>query len=218
MTDFEDHVLEYGALPALFPDAQRQWLLGQHRERTLSTFDRLADVAAERADHPRFVFAHVLSPHAPIVFGPNGEPRDDWPCFPTMCGIWYGGQIYGDQVIGPFRDQVQFINQMVAKIAERILDSSDRPPIVVFFSDHGSRLDFGDPDEMLRSFLIANTPDHPRLFPADETPVNILPRILNAYAGTQLPLATEESYWVDYRTLDFEGPALTLIPRVVQAP
>ncbi len=218
MTDFEDHILEYGAFPSLFTDAQRQFLLGQHRDRVLSTFDRLGQVAAERTDHPRFVFAHVLSPHAPIAFGPNGESRDDWPCFPTICNIWYGGQIYGDQLLGPFRDQVQFINKMVAKTAEQILANSARPPIIVFFSDHGSRFDFSDPDEMLRSFLIANTPGHPRLFPDDATPLNLIPRILNAYAGTELPLASEESFWIDYRTFDFQGPKIPLIPRVVQAP
>jgi hypothetical protein len=29
--------------------------------------------------------------------------------------------------------------------------------------------------------------------------VNLVPRLLNAYAGAALPLATEESYWTDLR-------------------
>lgn len=83
---------------------------------------------------------------------------------------------------------------------------------------HGRRLDFDDPDEMLRSFLIGRAPGHSRLFPEDVTPVNLVPRILNTYAGTRLPLATEDSSWVDPGTLDFHGSAFTLTPRIVSAP
>ena len=89
----------------------------------------------------------------------------------------------------------------------------------MFFSDHGSRYDFDDPDEMFRSFLIAQTPGHPQLLPDDATPMNILPRILNAYAAADLPLASEESYWVDQRKIEFHGRRFDPVPwPVVRAP
>ena len=52
---------------------------------------------------------------------------------------------------------------------------------------------------------MASTPGHADLFPDDATPINILPRLLNAYFDADLPLAREDSYWVDWRTLRTRG-------------
>ena len=52
VTDLEHELLQQGAMRALLPELQRQWLLGQHRERTISTFDRLAELAATRCGSP----------------------------------------------------------------------------------------------------------------------------------------------------------------------
>ena len=87
--------------------------------------------------------------------------------------------------------------------------------MIIFFSDHGSRHDFDDRDEMLRSFFVASTPGQPGLFPNDVTPINIIPRLLNAYAGTKGRMATEESYVVDMRTVETTG-MLNLIPWPVE--
>ena len=64
---------------------------------------------------------------------------------------------------------------------------------------------------MLRSFFVARTPGHPGLFPADMTPVNLLPRLLNAYAGANLPLAPETSYWTDLEQVWSHG-VIDLVP------
>ena len=211
MTDLEYDLMQAGTLRRILPDVQRPWLLGQHRERVEATFERLGDLAAERVDRPRFIFAHVMSPHVPIVFGPNGEPASGWPCFPADCTIFYGGQTYGDDIIAPTRDQVAYVDRIVADTARVILSRSAAPPVVIVMSDHGGRHDFFDPDEMLRSLFLAYSPDRPGLFPDDMTPINLLPRILNTYADADLPLATEESYLVDLGRLQDTGP-LSFVP------
>jgi hypothetical protein len=215
LTDFEVSVTQQGPIPRILSHVPRDWLLGQVRGRITSTFDRLSELASERADHPRFVFAHVISPHAPPVFGPDGETRDGWPCYPLTCTLWYGGQVYGDDALAPFADQVAYMDRQMATAADAIIEKSERPPVIVFFSDHGSRHDFDDTDEMFRSFLLASTPGHPRLLPDDATPINILPRLLNAYAGTDMAVATEESYWVDQRKIEFHGRRFDLVPHAV---
>jgi hypothetical protein len=43
------------------------------------------------------------------------------------------------------------------------------------------------------------TPGHAGLFPTDTTPINMLPRLLGAYGGLDLPLASEESFVLDLR-------------------
>jgi hypothetical protein len=71
--------------------------------------------------------------------------------------------------------------------------------VIVVFSDHGSRHDLSDQAENLRTLLLTSTPGQTGVFPDDATPVNYLARIANAYLGTSLPLASEESYWLDIR-------------------
>lgn len=206
MTEFEYELMKAGSLRRILPEAQRSWLVGQHRDRVEATFERLADLAEERADHPRFILAHIMAPHVPIAFGRNGEVRSGWPCIPGVCSIFYGGQAYGDDIIAPIRDQVAYIDSLVADTARRIQAASQHPPVIVFLSDHGGRHDFDDADEMLRSFFVAYTPGQPRLFPDDVTPVNLIPRLLDAYGDAGLPLTTEESYWVDMDALQTAGP------------
>ncbi len=205
LTSFEYEILQEGLLPAIMPGPQRSWLTGQHRNRIEATFERLGAIAAERVDHPRFVFAHVMAPHAPIVFGPDGALREGWPCFPVDCSIFYGGQEYGDGILGPIRDQLASINASVINAADEIQNGSKRPPVIVFFSDHGQRHDLDDPDEMLRSLFVSATPAQTGLFPDDVTPVNIVPRLLEAYAGVHLPLAPETFYVVDMRKVETTG-------------
>jgi hypothetical protein len=43
-----------------------------HRERVLFTFEQLGKLAGKPG--PKFVFAHVLSPHPPFVFNAQGQP------------------------------------------------------------------------------------------------------------------------------------------------
>ena len=82
---------------------------------------------------------------------------------------------------------------------------SSRPPVIVIFSDHGTRFWPEDKAEMFHSLFLAATPGHPGLFPDDNTPVNVLTRLLNAYTGASYPLAGEESYWLDTRQVDAKG-------------
>ena len=211
ISSFELEIFQQGLMREILPDLQRSWFSDQHRARLSNTFAALGELAAERTDHPRFVLAHLLAPHAPIVFGPRGEPREGWPCFPTACSIYYGGQAYGDATLPLIRDEIEYLDRRIQSAAEQILANSESPPVIIFFSDHGSRHDYDDRDEMLRSLFIALTPGRPGLFPDDATPINTIPRLLNAYAGTNLSMATEESYVVDLRTVETSG-MLNLIP------
>ena len=58
---------------------------------------------------------------------------------------------------------------------------------------------------MFHSLLLAATPGHPGLFPDDASPVNLLSRLLNAYTTIQVPLSSEEDYWLDTREVERKG-------------
>ncbi len=58
---------------------------------------------------------------------------------------------------------------------------------------------------MLRSLFVASTPGRSSVFPDDTTPVTLIPRLLNAYAVADVPLASEESYWLDILSVSTHG-------------
>ena len=197
VTELELDILQEGVLPRILPGVQRDWLLGQHRSRVTRTFGAMAGLAAERDSPARLIFGHVMAPHPPSAFAADGSPEDGWGCFPETCTMWDGGQSADpDDVRRLMAGQVAFVNQRVLETVSAIIKDNQRPSVIVVFSDHGYRFDFGDHQEALHDLIISYTPGHRGLFPADATPMNILPRILNSYADADLPMASEESYWI----------------------
>ena len=93
-----------------------------------------------------------------------------------------------------------WLNGVVESTVEAIQARSAVPPVIVVFSDHGMRLDESDREEMFRNLLLASTPGRPDLYPQDASPVNLLARLANAYTATELPLSSEESYWLPTRS------------------
>jgi hypothetical protein len=206
VTEFEVSLATTLRTRHLLPDEQRAWFSDDLRNQTLEAFDRTAALAAERGGPPKVVFTHVMSPHPPISFAADGSPLDAWPCFPETCSIWDAGSRYGPALPPLVAGQVEHLNRLVLETVGAILAASDEPPVIVVFSDHGHRHDYADHDEMLRSLLIAYTPGHAGLFPDDASPINVMPRLSNAYFGAGLPLVTEESYFVDMDTVNIWGP------------
>lgn len=165
--------------------ATADFLADQHRGRIESTF---ATLEADPGRSPQLVFAHVMSPHTPFVFGPNGQERPLQPCYPT-CGFWDGWvqQLNREDFHEAAVDQIQYINKRVLAAIDAIQRRAETPPVIIVMSDHGTRLDPFDPDEMLRNFFAAATPGHPGLFEEETTPISIFPRLLNAYFDAGLP-------------------------------
>jgi hypothetical protein len=206
VTAFEIALIGALGTRAVLTDLQRRWFSDSIRDRSLDAFDQTVALAAERGGPPKFVFTHILSPHPPILFAGDGAPMDTWPCFPEECSPWDPGDRYGAAIDPLVAGQVNHLNQLVLDSIRRIQAASHVPPVIVVFSDHGHRHEYGNHDEMFRSLLLTNTPGQPGLFPTDATPINILPRIRNAYHDAGLPLATEESYFTDMHTVNSLGP------------
>jgi hypothetical protein len=203
INSFEADVLKAGLLPHLLPGLQRSWLFQQQRDRVHAAFDHLVELAATRQSVPRFVFAHVMSPHAPIVFRADGTLRVPPDCLPVSCTLWDAHR--GPDEDSAVAEQISYLNGQVLEAVQRMIAVSSRRVVIVIFSDHGSRHDLADRDEMLRNLFVSYTPDHPGLFPRNTTLVNLIPRILNAYVGAELPLSSEESYEIDLAAIGTTG-------------
>ncbi len=189
-TEFELTLTEQDLLRRIAPDARHWWFLDQHRQRILGTFQALAGMPAEPSPRPRLVFAHILAPHAPIAFGDAGEEVMLSGCEWTLCPepLPLPAEFRAD-----YAAQMRYLDGVVESTARAMLANTLRPSVIIFFSDHGSRLS-GTFDSMFDNLILSYTPGKPGLLPTDATPVNLLPRLFNAYIGTNEPFAPEVQY------------------------
>jgi hypothetical protein len=192
LTQFERELLDITVVGRWFPELA----LGQYRERVLDAFEATERVASD----PRttFMFTHVLSPHAPVVFDRDGNlpPHCQEPCNPYTIHASQSG-LTGEQFHRAQTDQIHYLNGRVLVMLDQVIAKSPNAPIVLF-SDHGMRSDFDHSAEWFASFFASRTPGHD-LFDEDARPIEILPVIFNAYLGHDHPIPADETYYSPLR-------------------
>jgi hypothetical protein len=149
-----------------------------HISRQLFMLDSLTEIPAN--PDPTFTLAHILLPHPPYVFGPDGEIVTDT--------RFYGGK-NGEPVNADFqregyRNQVLFTTKRISAIAKQIVEHSDVPPIIIIQGDHG--LTHRNRTLILNIYYLPDGGDA-NLYP-NITPVNSFRLIFNTYFGTDYPL------------------------------
>jgi len=129
-------------------------------------------------DGPKFVFAHILVPHPPFIFRPDGE---------------FG---WADDRVTGYNSNVEFIDSQIVPIVDTIIEKSKTPPVIIIMGDHGP---FGNQvtPSMRLSILNAyyvNDEAKKELYESI-TPVNSFRVIFNNYFGTNYPLLDDQSYF-----------------------
>lgn len=175
-----------------------------HREQITFALENLPNFAQAEGDY--FVFAHILSPHVPYVFGPNGEEIKQNDPYTLLAA--HPGQ---EENIVYYRDQLHYLNTLVMDTIDRILADSEVPPIIILQSDHSSKVynDANPPGDvkMKLSFPILNAYHLPgegaeALYPTI-TPVNSFRVIFNHYFDANLDLLEDTSYVLDENAGEF---------------
>jgi hypothetical protein len=174
-----------------------------HRNQILSTFARLQEIPALDGDY--LVYAHIIAPHPPFIFGEDGETLPHDGPFRLADGNYYlkvkGNSRKG--YIKGYRGQIQYINTRVLETVDAILATSETPPIIIIQGDHGpgSRLHFGLLDKTLPAerFGILNAyyfPDqnYTSLY-TSISPVNSFRVLLNQFFGTDYALIPDRHYY-----------------------
>lgn len=192
--EFTLHLASVTAIGQVIDEFAPELWFDAFRHRSMESLDVLHGLAAGTAQRPRFVLTHLLLPHAPFVFGREGEPRPAPPCAPDCSPFDPPGPLTAD--MPAYWEQILYTNRLVLTAIDDILSVSRAPPVIIVMSDHGSRF-FGAP-ENTHSLWAAHTPGKQAVFPDDGTPVNLFPRLLNAYFDAGLPLVQERT--------DAEGP------------
>lgn len=173
------------------------------RARILYTFERLVDVSEREG--PFFVFAHIIAPHPPFVFGQHGEETDLGHEFAWggARGLIRNQASVEDEYLNHYTNQLTFINSRLKATVDGLLSRSARPPIIVIQSDTGpaAMLDREDADNTYfkERFSILNAyylPDNGDIHLYDEiSPVNTFRIIFNHYFGADYELLRDESYF-----------------------
>ena len=181
MNDFEAQLLGQSVVGTVAPDWGWSVVLDGLRDR----LDRSLDLLASRSESR--VFAHMMAPHPPFLYGPGGStdvPRWCWPA----CGAFTNSAedlsvsttVTTEMWAGGMEGQLEALNARLLTAVDRIL--ADHPDaVVVLFSDHGARHSNANEDEKHRSFLVARTPGHPGLFADAPRPDTIIRALLSAY-------------------------------------
>jgi hypothetical protein len=157
----------------------------RYRERTTLDFNRASALA--HMPGPKFVFMHIIAPHEPFVFGPDGSPIDPAPFMDS-------NQMYTrSKYIQGYQDQVPFVNLMLEKTITTLIKQSSRPLVILLQTDTAPLFTTGsDTFKILNAYYM---PGHTGQLYSGISPVNSFRVVFNAYLGTNLPLLPDQSYY-----------------------
>lgn len=195
LNDFEYHLLRFtnaqGIVNLLAPD----FFADRQRDRIRSGFEHFVEVTANET-RPTLAFIHLPTPHLPVVFGSDGS---DAP-LPPSADIFDWPEIDG-RTRDAYVRQLTYLNARIIDVVDSALraNRSGVEPIILVMSDHGAAARpavFVGPgtDEHYATFFASRTPDGSDPFGEDISPVNVFPRLFNAYLGTDLPEWPNDRY------------------------
>jgi hypothetical protein len=163
----------------------------ERRNQILYALDALGTIATSPG--PKFVFVHIVAPHPPFVFGPNGE------FFPRTTPLTLNQDVEDrnwDRYVEGYTGQVTFLNEKVLVAIQNILANSATPPIIVLQSDHGTTRLAEDRARVaiLNAYYL---PGGEQNLYHSITPVNSFRIIFNTYFGGNYNLLEDISYLLE---------------------
>ncbi|MFV2045676.1 MAG: hypothetical protein ACC700_20910, partial [Anaerolineales bacterium] len=170
-----DSATTTGALTLLLPDLDRPRSI--YRDRALYVLDQLEQENIPAIRGPKFVFAHIVSPHFPYVIDREGEfvdretPTDD-----------------RDAYI----DQLVYLNKRLAGILKGIVETADVPPIVILQADHGNIASPSERTAILSAYFLPG--DGAGGLYQSISPVNTFRLIFDKYFGGNFGLLEDRSF------------------------
>jgi hypothetical protein len=159
--------------------------LDEHRGRVLYAFDELERLGGEPG--PKYVYAHIVSPHDPFVFGAGGEPLNSPPVTSVVGGEWEQ-QAYADQA--------RYISRRALTMLEKLIAGSTRPLVILLQADHGPGW---NSDAGRMAILNAyRFPGAEQAISPGISPVNSFRVLFNSLFGTTFSLLPDVSYFSIY--------------------
>lgn len=196
VTPFESMLIKDTAA-LILTDSQTKLLLNQFKsinypfsihvdtERfILRELPTIADISA-----PTFTFAHILIPHYPFVFKPDGSLQTD----PGFYGGDKAAPVDKMHRIQGYTDNVQFIDSQILLISKAILARSKTPPVIIIQGDHGVA---GSNRHRILNAYYMNPQGEKMLYP-NISPVNSFRVVFDTYFGMNYPILKDQTYLLD---------------------
>ena len=172
----------------------------ERRDRISCQFDDITKIKQE-TEKPVFVFMHVMAPHDPYVFGPDGEEVDYKYTFgPT-----------GTAYLDPNEEKTAYLNQLIylTKILKDVIknlqENSENQPIIIVQSDTGPSTKFGETmneKHQVDRMSIINAYYFPNgkydLLSDDVTPVNSFRIVFDSHFETNYGLVDDRVFYSTY--------------------
>jgi hypothetical protein len=176
-TSFMRFLVDTELIPGFDSDTLWDWELREHYAQTqyiLTELEKLPEMPG-----PKFIYAHIMVPHSPFVFAPDGSyQRNDSP-------------------IDGYRSNTEFIDNRLPSVLHAIIEKSKPNPIIVVMGDHGPSTRKTITKQMrmanLSAYLV-NEAAKAQMYPT-MTPVNGFRIILNAHYGGAYPPLEDLSYY-----------------------
>jgi len=180
----------------------KNFRLNIKRNAILNGFSQLGKIP--KITKQTFVYAHFLMPHPPFIFNNKGEPVN-----PKGLEIETDGdqflKFYPDlqEYRRKYIDQLEFVNKLVLKTIEKILNESKVQPIIILQSDHGpgslTRWENPEKTNMKERMSILNAyyiqgGGQEGLY-ENITPVNSFRMIFNVLFNEKNPILPDKSYF-----------------------
>jgi hypothetical protein len=158
-----------------------------HANRELFVLKKLEEVPL--IEGPKFVFAHILVPHQPFVFDPQGNIVAD----PNFYSEGWGLPVNDTYASTGYINQVAFLDNRLPSLIDKILKESRVPPVILIESDHGTDV---DRDANLEAFYLPGGGNN-QLYQG-MTLVNTFRIVFNQYFSAHLALLPDKSYIGNY--------------------
>jgi len=176
----------------------------EHRNRLLGALEKNLPTAAA-VPTPKLVFAHILAPHPPFVFGPKGEVRiPRRTTFTIGDGTDYSRNNEKSAYRQSYADQLTYLNGKVLEALDAIKVRQKRPAILIVMGDHGSRMETDwkslertNLHEPFANLMAVATPDGQAgaLLGDAVSPINVFRLLLTRYYGQSYPRLPDRSYY-----------------------
>jgi hypothetical protein len=156
-----------------------------HRDRLLYMFDKFKTLPTS-VESPKFVYAHFIAPHSPIVFGPNGEPTNPI------------DNADPESFITGYRGEVLYLNKRILEIVRKIIAVSATPPVIIIQGDHGDdRAGGEDRMKILNAYYLPGV-DKSNFY-STISPVNSFRLVFNEFFEGNYDLLPDKSYFSSYQ-------------------
>jgi hypothetical protein len=188
LSSLQDLEAQNPALLGIDPDYQTR--LRRYRD-VMYFLDELEKIPTE-VQGPKFVFAHIISPHYPYVLDADGS-------------------FLNKKLSNGYTNQITYLDGRILHTMDVILANSKVPPVIIIQGDHGAPLN--EVPYVVDRFSILNAYHLPKgreLLYDSISPVNSFRIVMNAYFGGNYSMLPDKSYFTKGNSL-YDLPQAELV-------